>query len=91
MEQADISTKYHRFVDDFNSGLDRDQLCTKYRLPHGRYDAFREFLVNKGYVFIDPSVPMEEPLKCPAIAVPQFQQYRAKAQGSQKRSNDANR
>ena len=52
MDNADVTEKYRRFVDDFNSGCDRATLCARYRLVEDKYDSFLEFLKRKGYVLI---------------------------------------
>jgi len=52
MENPDVMAKYQRFVDDYNSGLDRSRLCGKYQIPEGRYDSFLDFLKKKGFVFV---------------------------------------
>ncbi len=57
MEKPEVLAKYEQFVNDFNSGLQRAELCAKYRLPPERYDAFLAFLVDKGFVLIPTHAP----------------------------------
>lgn len=64
MKKSDVLAKYQQFVDDFNSGLDRAQLCAKYRLPQDKYDAFLAFLTQKGFVFVPP-LQEATVMKCP--------------------------
>ncbi len=52
MDNPDVMTKYQKFVDDYNSGVDRAQLCGKYKLTEDKFDSFLEFLQRKGFVLV---------------------------------------
>jgi uncharacterized protein (TIGR00266 family) len=41
--------KYRNFTDDYNNGMDRENLCDKYRIKAENYDAFLNFLKRKGF------------------------------------------
>lgn len=53
MENQNVMEKYRRFVDDYNSGLDRGRLCGKYSLPEEKFDSFLSFLQGKGFVLVE--------------------------------------
>lgn len=55
MDTPDAMAKYQMFVDDYNRGCNRRQLCGKYNLAEEKFDAFLEFLRRKGFVFIPPA------------------------------------
>lgn len=67
MKNAEDSTKYQQFVDDFNSGVDRARLCAKYRLTQDKFDLLLEFLRRKGFVLRDSANQPQETavMKCP--------------------------
>lgn len=52
MDNVDTMTKHERFVDDYNSGIDRASLCDKYNIAEADFEAFLEFLKRNGFVFI---------------------------------------
>ncbi|RMG73517.1 MAG: TIGR00266 family protein [Nitrospirae bacterium] len=41
--------KYRNFVNDYNSGLSRESLCSKYSIKDEDFEAFLAFLKRKGY------------------------------------------
>jgi uncharacterized protein (TIGR00266 family) len=50
MINKDVMEKYRAFVADYNSGMDRSELCKKYKLQEKNYDSFLRFLKRKGFV-----------------------------------------
>ena len=49
MAQNDMMEKYRRFAADYNAGLDRAVLCSRYGIAEGRLDDFLAFLERKGF------------------------------------------
>lgn len=49
MSIQDVAEKYRNFVNDYNSGMSRKELCEKYSLSEEDFDAFLGFLKRKGY------------------------------------------
>ncbi len=49
MSIQDVAEKYRNFVNDYNSGMSRKELCEKYSLSEEDFDAFLSFLKRKGY------------------------------------------
>jgi uncharacterized protein (TIGR00266 family) len=48
MPKKDLMEKYKRFSADYNMGVNRKDLCEKYEIPEGDFDAFVKFLKRKG-------------------------------------------
>ncbi len=49
MEKNKVMEKYKGFVNDYNDGMDKAQLCAKYSVPADNYDHFLTFLKRKGF------------------------------------------
>lgn len=47
--KSDIMEKYRAFVSDFNGGMDRKVLCSRYKLKESDFDSFISFLKRKGF------------------------------------------
>jgi uncharacterized protein (TIGR00266 family) len=47
--QSNVMEKYRNFASDYNSGMDRENLCQKYRIKDDEFDAFLTFLKRKGF------------------------------------------
>ncbi len=67
MRTAEGLSKYQPFVNDYNSGMNRAELCGKYRLAPEKFDPFLEFLRSKGFVLVPPllSSPPPPAFTCP--------------------------
>lgn len=46
---SNVMEKYRRFTEDYNGGMDRAGLCSKYKLKDSDFDAFLSFLKQKGF------------------------------------------
>lgn len=49
MADKNVMDKYKSFVNDYNNGVGRSFLCSKYDIPDEKYDGFLEFLKRKGF------------------------------------------
>jgi uncharacterized protein (TIGR00266 family) len=49
MEKRDVMEKYRAFVADYNKGVNKADLCAKYRLSERDFDPFLSFLKKKGF------------------------------------------
>ena len=47
--QNNAMEKYRNFTSDYNNGMDREDLCNKYRIKNDEFDAFITFLKRKGF------------------------------------------
>jgi len=47
--KKDVMDGYKRFVNDYNSGVDKHTLCKSYNVKEGQFDAFLRFLKSKGF------------------------------------------
>lgn len=47
--KKDVMSKYRAFVEEYNTGTPRPELCSRYRIPDDRFDAFVGFLKRKGF------------------------------------------
>jgi uncharacterized protein (TIGR00266 family) len=56
MIDKNIMEKYRSFVTDFNQGIDKSDLCKKYKIPSKDFDPFLRFLKRKGFV-LSPAQP----------------------------------
>lgn len=56
MEKKEVKEKYRMFVADYNRGIDKADLCAKYRLAKKDFDPFLAFLKKKGFV-LSATVP----------------------------------
>jgi len=50
MINKDVMDKYRSFVSDYNNGMDKTELCSKYSVEENEYESFLKFLKRKGFV-----------------------------------------
>ena len=50
MVNREVMDKHRSFVNDYNSGVQKTELCTKYAIPEKDFDSFLKFLQRKGFV-----------------------------------------
>jgi uncharacterized protein (TIGR00266 family) len=50
MVNRQVMDKYRSFVSDYNSGTEKEELCTKYSIDEREFDSFLRFLKRRGFV-----------------------------------------
>jgi uncharacterized protein (TIGR00266 family) len=49
MEPTETKERYRRFAEDYQRGVPRAELCTRYDIPTGQFDEFLAFLGRQGF------------------------------------------